>query len=166
MNSKQLLTNVASISNLLFEKEEAHVTRSEYGMITRNAELGNSSDGFRYLGRIYTQLTGAARNRGQFDPLHTKLEADMNSLQIHREVIKADRDWIKQALMMVLRECHSYQDMRDALPNGLKEIVPELAGLSRTRKEAYTLLDNPRSYNYYIRLRDKMEYYIATRLLY
>jgi hypothetical protein len=56
--------------------------------------------------------------------------------------------------------------MRDALPNALKEFIPGAQRLERTRPEAFTLQDNPRAYSQYMKLREKIEFYIATRLLY
>jgi len=80
--------------------------------------------------------------------------------------MQADKERIRQALTLVLRDCRSFQDMRDALPNALKDFIPGSNRLERTRPEAYTLEDNPRAHAQYMKLREKIEFYIAARLLY
>ena len=50
--------------------------------------------------------------------------------------------------------------------NAVKDLVPAIARLERSRPEAYTLAENPRSYNQYMKLREKIDFYVASRLLY
>lgn len=150
----------------LFEREEAQLTRREHAMVAKNTQLGGSTDGFRHMGAIYTQLTGTARRRGSYGRLDPSLAPEIDVLISERKVLAEDKDRIRQALTLILRDCQSLQDMRDALPNGVKNFFPELAHMERTRPEAFTLADNPRSYTQYMKLREKIEFYVATQLLY
>jgi hypothetical protein len=111
-------------------------------------------------------LTGAARSRGNYSRLDPSLCDEMDAIVKERETVIRDKDRVKQALSMVLRDCYSRQDMRDALPNGLAAIIPACQGLERQRPEAFTLADNERSYKQYMNLREKIEFYVASRLLY
>ncbi|RRY03842.1 hypothetical protein [Brucella anthropi] len=165
-NSRRLFDNVKSIVGLLFEKEEQQLVRRELEMVSKNAALGGSPDGFRHLGMIYSHLSGRARTMGQYKSLHPSLVPEMGTISTERKVLDADRAKTTQALSLVLKDAKSFQDMRDALPNCLKDIVPELRDYERTRPEAFTLADNPRSYNQYNKLKDKIDYYAAARLLY
>jgi hypothetical protein len=135
-------------------------------MITSNAMQGGSPDGFRHMGLVHTHLTGAARSRGNYGKLQSELVPQMDALAVERKIMTDDRDRISQALFLVLRGCQSAQDVRDALPNSLKDLMPQLKGLERTRPEAFTLADNPRSYTQYMKLREKIDFYVAARLLY
>lgn len=166
MSGVTLFHNVNAIIKALFDREEANITKREQALMTKHTSLGGSMDGFRYRGVIYTMLTGAGRQRGTFTPLKSELVADMDLIRSDRDILNEDRDRIRQALFLVLKKAHSYQEIRDALPNCVKDVVPQIAGLERTRPEAWTLADNPRSYTQYMKLREKLEFYAVSRLLY
>lgn len=166
MSDTRLFDNITAIIKFLFDREEANLAQREVAVMNKHAIDGGSKDGFRYMGKIYTQLNRQSRVRGTFDRLHPSLVPEMGAIQTDRKIVEADKDRIKQALALVLRDTRSHQDMRDALPNCLKDLIPECQRLERTREEAYTLRDNPRAYSQYMMLRDKIEFYVASRLLY
>ena len=118
------------------------------------------------MGAAYTELTGVARTRATLTRLHSELADEMNDLLEERKTISFDKDRVRQALFLVLRDCVSWQDIRDALPNGLKALIPECANLERTRKEAFTIDGNARAHSQYMHLRDKIEFYTVSQLLY
>lgn len=165
-DSRRLFKNINLIMFKLFEAEEKHLQDRELDMVSRNIALGGTPDGFRHMGKIYSHLTGRSRVMGQYGPLKPALVREMSSISTDRIVLDADKDRIKQALNLVLKDTVTLQDMRDALPNCLKDVVPELKDLERTRSEAFTLADNPRAYNQYNKIKDKIDYYAAARLLY
>jgi hypothetical protein len=166
MDPNRLYQNINAIMKFLFDREEAHLARRETDIITHHAMLGGSRDGFRHMGRIYSPITGAGRPRGVYDRLHPSLVPEMGSITTARKILELDRSRIQQALFLVLKDARTNQDMRDALPNCLRDLIPACKGLERTREEAYTLRDNPRAYSQYMMLRDKIEFYVAARLLY
>lgn len=162
-----LFNTITSLMVFLFDREEANLVKREEALIEKNMFLSpGSSDGFRYMGIIYSRLQGNARRLGKFPSLHHSLTGEMGTIDTERKVIQADKARIKQALTLVLRNVHSFQDMRDALPNCMKDLVAGCRGLERTRPEAYTLADNRLSYTQYMAIREKIEFYTATRLLY
>ena len=57
----------------------------------------------------------------------------------------ADREQmqIKQGIYSLLTGCQFDHDVRDALPEAIVCMFPELANIPRTRPEAYSILDNP-----------------------
>ncbi|TIN00984.1 MAG: hypothetical protein E5Y34_11045 [Mesorhizobium sp.] len=165
MGSNHLFHNVTFLLNLLFEREEAQLHKREVAMITKNTSLGGTPDGFRHLGMTYTLIAGH-RGRANFGRLNQDLVSEMTEITDERQATQNEKDRIKQAFTMVLRDCHDYQDMRDALPNCVQDLIPECRTLERTRPEAFTIADNPRSYTQYMKLREKIEFYVASRLLY
>jgi hypothetical protein len=164
--STRLFETVTELLKALFDREEAQIKKREQAMLARHIQTGGSTDGFRHLGLVYSDLAGYSRRMGKYDRLHQSLVPEMSAILTDQKMVAADRDRIKQALAMVLRHCHSFQDMRDALPNCMKDLIPEIRNLDRTRPEAYTLEDNRRSYTQYMALREKIEFYVASRLLY
>ncbi|ESX17861.1 hypothetical protein X766_15755 [Mesorhizobium sp. LSJC255A00] len=162
----RLFNTVTALLNILFEKEEAQITKRTNKMIAKNISLGGSGDGFRHMGEVYSELSGVGRRRGNYSMLNQRLVGEMDAILAERKAFRNERDRIRQAFTMVLRDCRTFQDMRDALPNCVKDLIPECRHLERTRPEAFTLADNPRSYTQYMQLREKIEFYVASRLLY
>ncbi|RUX60183.1 hypothetical protein [Mesorhizobium sp. M7A.F.Ca.CA.002.12.1.1] len=162
----RLFNTVMTILNLLFEREEEQLTKRALKMVPRNIALGGSTDGFRHMGVIYSELSGGMRRQGKYLPVHRSLSGEMDAIVAERKAMEYEKDRIRQAFTLVLRGCQTFQDMRDALPNCVKDLIPECRHLERTREEAFTLADNPRSYTQYMQLREKIEFYVASRLLY
>src|SRR5690606_14141496 len=136
-------------------KEEEHLKKREHALISRNAALGGSADGFRHMGVAYCDLTGAARSRANLPRLHSSLVGELDAIRDERKTLAYEKDRTRQALAMVLKDCVDWQDIRDALPNGLEGFLPETKSLERTREEAFTLKDDPRAHDQYMRLKDK-----------
>lgn len=157
---------IRDLLSLLFDKEQENIDKQERALIDQHIAQGGSQDGFRYMGRIYSHLTGRLRSMGQYDQLKPDLVPKISDLDTEREILKRDRERISQALALVLRGCVNWQDIRDALPNGLHEFMEPCRNMERTRPEAWTLKDDPRAHRQYMKLRDKIDYYLATRLLY
>lgn len=153
------------ILDKLLKKESNYLDKRQRDLISRNVSLGGSPDGFKYLGELYSELVGAARTKTNAGPLHADLVQEMESLRKEKAALQLDRNRVGQALAMVLQYCISGQDVRDALPNGLKDFIPHIANLDRTREEAFTLKGNPRAYQQYMKLREKLQYYIASHLI-
>ena len=118
------------------------------------------------MGVVYSDLTGAARGRSSCPPLHQSLVPEMRAILEERQTLERERLQVGQAFTLVLRGCHSFQDIRDALPNGMHELIEGCKMLPRTREEGFTLADNERAQRQYQKLRDKVEFYMASKLLY
>lgn len=149
----------------LFDREEVRLDKRTQDLVAKHRECQGSPDGFRHLGLIYSSLT-SGRSRGTYDRLHQSLVPELEQILEERRIVDEDRVRIRQAIAMATRDCHSPQDMRDALPNALTDVFPGISKLERTRPEAYTLAENPKSYTQYMKLREKIEFYVAARLLY
>lgn len=166
MAGNELFDLVTNILNYLFDAENNQLNSRQMALVPRHAALGRSQDGFRYQSSVYTHLSGQSKKMGTYDSLHPSLVPEMDLIVSERSTNQAERARIRQALFLALKDTSSFQDIRDALPNCLQDLVPVCRGLERTREEAYTLAHNPRAYYQYMQLREKIEFYVATRLLY
>jgi hypothetical protein len=158
--------NVNILLKALFEREEVFLRKREVSMIDKYTQGGGKPDGFRHMGVIYSLLQSGDKARGVYGCLPVGMIPEMDQILAEQATLASDKERIRQALTLVLRSCHTFQDMRDALPNALREYIPGAQRLDRTRPEAFTLKDNPRAYSQYMKLREKIEFYVATRLLY
>lgn len=166
MASSHLYNTITTILAALFEHEEKHLRNRSDAILERHIAKGGSKDGFRHMGMIVTKLTGSSLPRGTFDRLHESLMPEMDTLRTEKKQLETDKALIQQTLALVLKDAHTPQDIRDALPNCVQDIIPICRGLQRSRPEGYTLLDNPRALSQYMRTRDRIEFHIGTRLLY
>jgi hypothetical protein len=158
--------NVNILLKALFEREEIFLRKREVSMIDKYVTGGGKPDGFRHLGIIYSLLQAGDKARGTYGCLPVEMIPEMDQILAEQAILAADKERIRQALTLVLRDCKTFQDMRDVLPNALREYIPGAQKLDRTRPEAFTLRENPRAYSQYMKLREKIEFYVATRLLY
>lgn len=161
------LTDVINLlEGHIFSSELKRLRKNEIELVHRNQKLSGRMDGFWYKGALYSDLDPMLKQRGTKGSLHPSLlEAVENHFRDEAEV-SFDRVRVKQALALILRDCRTFQDIRDALPNSLKDVIPMVAKLERTREEAYTVKNDPRAYKQYLKLRDKIEFYNAAKLLY
>jgi hypothetical protein len=138
-------------------------------MNTKNKRLNDTKiDGFIHRGIYYIPkdavwIRVAKQSK---TALHLSLIGEMESFLKDRQRVEDDRKLISQVLFNLLSPCRSNQDIRNALPNCLVSVMPELAKLPRTDSEAYTLQDNPRALRQYEMALLKMEVFVATQLLY
>lgn len=166
MEPSKTFNNIQTILGFMFDREEAQLSKREKALVDRHIRLEGNKDGFRYLGLIYSHLQGRTRKQGKYSPLNPELVPELELILSERKVIADDKDSIRQALYLVLRDTVTYQDIRDALPNCLHQLIPECRNLPRTREEAFTIRGNERAFSQYIKIRDKIELYVAARLLY
>jgi uncharacterized membrane protein YqiK len=166
MPGSPLFATVTFLLKTLFEREEAYLLKRQNQMIVKNQSLGGTPDGFRHNGIIYSQLVGRMRAMGVYKSLHASLDAEMMSIVNDQKIVAYDKERIKMAFVLVLRAAKTFQDIRDALPNTVAELIPECRHLERCRPEAFTLADNPKSYTQYMTRREKVDFYVAARLLY
>jgi hypothetical protein len=154
----------------IFKSETRRLAKREISFVTENASLGGPADGFYFRGRLFSDLAPHLRAKGQKGNLHTSLISAVHEYLQDEKTTLFDKGRVQQALVVILKDCKSAQDVFDAVPNTLHEAVrsllPETRDLTRTREEAWTVLDNPRAYQQYLKLREKIEFYNIAKLLY
>jgi hypothetical protein len=160
-----IFTKMNEIVGALLMKDLQALRNRELEIIRLNESYTQGIyDGFRYHGKVYTNVAGNGRGLGKFAQLHSDLVPMMDQILKDRIATESDRQWIRQCLGIVLQGCHNDQDIRDALPNFLKDIAG-VSHLQRTREEAWTLDKNPKLKEQYMSHREKMGFYIDARLL-
>jgi hypothetical protein len=157
---------IQHLENFIFGAELRRLRRVEVELVSQNKKLSGLSDGFFYKEVLYSDLDPSIRSRGTKGNLHPSLIPQAEAHYQDEKTIAFDRIRVKQALALLLRDCRSLQDVRDALPKSLRDGYFPIQALERTREEGFTVKDNPRAYRQYLKLRDKIEFYNASKLLY
>ena len=151
----------------LFSTEMQRLRKRELQIVVENRKLsGSQFDGFFYQGRYYTDLDKSIASKGIKSGLHLSLAPSMEAHVRDEKEVKNDTHRVKQALALLLKDARTAQDLRDALPDQLAEMIDQIKSMPRMRPEGFTLMTDPRKYEQYRKLREKIEFYTATRLLY
>lgn len=156
---------ILHISNYLFSKDQDRLKKQMVQLVKRNHECGGSPDGFIFDGFYYSNLDPRLRKKGQKGSLDPSLYETVRAYKNELVRIKRDQELVNQGLSLVLLNCKTWQDVRDALPDEMAELVPELKSYSRTREEAFTILNNERAMRQYLELRPLMIIYLMARLV-
>jgi hypothetical protein len=77
-----------------------------------------------------------------------------------KEAVDWDSKAFWQMLYNLLHSCSSWQEVRDALPDFIVEMVPNIKDLPRQDQEAWTLTDE-RTKRQWAKVREKMEFYVT-----
>lgn len=161
---------VKDLVDQIFVGESRRLSATVTGLIAENHKLGGAGDWFQYQGRLFRNDEITHHVAGQQGRLHTSLFASVDEHMKDLNQIELDKRWVHQALVILLRDCSSLQDIVDALPNSLHSALAACREgaktLKRSREEAWSLQDNPRALSQYNKLRDKMEFYNIARLVY
>lgn len=163
----QISKMINGLANQLFISEFKRIKKQELLIVTENRKLSdNKFDGFFYQGTFYTDLDKSIAHKGIKSGLSSSLVPKMEALVQDRKVVEFDQARVKQALLLILKPCRTAQDIRDALPNQLAEMVDQFKGMRRERPEGFTVMDDPRKLQQYEMLREKIEFYSVTKLFY
>jgi hypothetical protein len=154
----------------LFKAEERRLNSIIVSLNARHKELyGINLDGFIYRGEKFIPKLETITIAGKGQPtkvLHHALNDDMEEFLRDLTNVKTHENSIKQVLFGLLVPCKSPQDMRDALPECLVGLIPELQAIPRTREPAYTIAHDERAVRQYEKALPKIEMYSISRLLY
>jgi hypothetical protein len=151
----------------LKDAELKYIKQRKQDLVRKNTELGGSPDGFRHCGWIYSNLDMRQRSMGNYKPVNDELRPEVVKLEKEEQELDGEMDRIKQGIYLVLRGCDNKQEAFDALPNCLHDLLPKehFGGLERTMPEAWTLIEGSDDMAAYQRIREKIDYYVASRLI-
>ena len=105
----------------------------------KNFVFTQNREGFIFGQTFYTSLPSKSIRTATKVPLDSSLYEDALSLVEASRELSQDTQRLRQGLTVVLRDYMNLQDVRDALPNFVRMVLPQLNHLDRTRKVAYTL---------------------------
>lgn len=165
-------TILAKIDESLFVAEERRLKAAIDALVVANNELqGQALMGFFYNGDYYIHSKAVHNiklsHHGMVKPtLHMSLNHQMILHLRDRVAVKLDRDQIKQILYKLTYQCLSLQEVRDALPECLVSLVPELSKLRREKRQGMFFFGDQRTERQFLMLLPKMELYAVSRFLY
>ena len=167
INSTQINEIIKALTSALFMAETKRLKKRELELVAENRSLSSKHyDGFFYQGQFYTDLDRSIASKGIKASLHPSLVPSMERHIKDKKEVEFDRLRVKQALALLLKDVRTAQDLRDALPNQLAEMIDQIKGMERSRPEGFTLMTDQRKIKQYQKLREKIEFYTAARLLY
>ena len=167
INSAQINQIIRALTDALFSAEIKRLRKKELELVAENRSLSSEHyGGFFYQGQFYTDLDRSLAAKGIKASLHPSLVPSMMQHTKDKKEVEFDRLRVKQALALLLKDVRTVQDLRDALPNQLAEMIDQIKGMERSRPEGFTLMTDSRKIKQYQKLREKIEFYTAARLLY
>lgn len=136
----------------------------------QNREITRSGhEGFMFMGDEFVPLNARTlRSKGvPAVMLDSSLHARMSGFIADRTTLKNDRHQIKQVLFKLSWQATTAQEVRDALPECVVRLSPEtFLNLPRCMNEGFLTRTDERATAQYLKVKPKIEYYAATRLLF
>ena len=165
-HGSELNTLIELVLESLFGNEDRRLDRLvEILNRENNVKLGHQATGFLVMGRYFKPKDApATRDR---EILHMDLLDKGLGFLADIDRVAADRQRVKQTLYLMLRSCKTEQDLRDALPDCLQTMIGQsIRNLPRTRPEGYTIIDNERAHRQFLEIKETIEFYSVSGLLY
>jgi hypothetical protein len=165
------MVNSSPIVQELFIPELRRLDEMLNTVITRNGETHAvyDSSGFMYQGEFYLSTKSSklpmAGNRLM---LADHLLPDMQEYLYQVSKLMLEVNMVNQMVFRLVQGCKCYQDVRDALPDCLITLdkTGNLIPLTRTRKAAFTLVDDAMCRRQYEKVLPIIEYYSGTHLIF
>lgn len=157
---------VTILNQVLFEKDLQILDEQLKDLIEENHSLGRPKEGFLLGGAFHTQTAPKLLRGIEKKLIHPSL------LPKGREYINAcnrlqtERQRLNQGLTLLLQSCRTMQDVRDALPDTVVSLLPEVSKLSRFRGEAWAFQDRPLQLHQHKEIQALLDFYVANRILY
>lgn len=157
---------VAAFMDALFQSEANRIEQSIERLDRENRDIRGSAEwGFMWQGQRFVPKSSPYRVI-KVPALAFELRHSGNFLLKDIKQVDEDRQMISQVMHLLIIDCVTEQDYRDALPDSLVELSPKLQALSRTREAGYTISSNERSMRQFHKMLEKIDFYAATRLMY
>lgn len=164
---------IKAIIERLFQPEDRRINMMIEELNNRNSAIkGKQLFGFRHLGDVYIpescrQQVAALRKQQVLPSLAFELMNEASDVLVDVKKVNLDKDQIKQILFKLLYSATTLQDIRDALPECLVPLVPEIAKLSRYNDDPTWFIRNDhRALRQYEKILPKIELYAMTRMIY
>lgn len=159
---------VDALVHKLFEAEHRRLDKIIQELVETNSRLKGSTcygfmyQGIRYIPQVHMNKLGMLKG---LPNLHFTLGSQVMVFISDANKIKNDFTRIKQLLVYLVRNAHSVQDLRDALPECIVALT-NFKSLNRTVADPIDLIDDPHQRETYNKLLPIIEMYSVTCLLY
>ncbi len=168
MRLQRGLELIGELVKALFEAEERRIDKAIEDLDRSNREVkGHQKHGFMFQGRVFVAKNAPyQRSDAGTVSLAFELHKKGNFLVKDIRTVDDDKKMIEQITYLLIQDCGSIQDLRDALPESMVNLSDELMKYPRLNQEGYTLSGNERAVRQFNKLKDKIDFYTATRLIY
>ena len=158
---------IDQIIKTLFEPEQRRIQSWTDRLCKQNQEYHPQCQMFFWQGHFFRQ----SNIRGMIPkekrkPLHSSLCDEADMLIKDRTIVEDDKAFVRQAIFRLLEPCQDTQDIRDALPECLVDIVRWQTSMVRTREAAFTIQNDPRALRDFEKMLPKIEVYTTARMIY
>lgn len=151
----------------LTEKDKSRLDGHLNMLIEKNHSLGGQPHGFLFQGQFFTNLPKKARPSAVKKLAQPQIHAEAKAFCEEITLVENETKRMTQGLHLLLRDCVSDQDVRDALPDTAKLVLPnEIAMLPRFREPAWPFKDKPLHMHNYHLIEELLNFYAANQILY
>lgn len=150
----------------LLKKDYQRIEHRVGELVEANKALGGSPDGYLYFGEFWSNLPIKQRKAADKRILHPSLQPEGKRIYDDRKMLVAEHKRLNQGLHMLLRDCHTAQDTRDALPDLATAILPGLSDIPRTRPEGWPFKGKALHQHTHDRIVEIFGFYAANQILY
>lgn len=164
--SSYLYSFIEHIIIVLLKKDHDRLDHILKGFIEENYSLGGIKEGFLLEGKFHTLLPPKQQFAVEKRMLHPRLHAEVREYLAECRLILTEAKTIQQGLSLLVKPCKSPQDLRDALPEDIVDLIPDLRRLTRQRPEAWCLEGSEFQKHQYSAVKDKLMFYITNQMLY
>ncbi len=154
------------LTDKLAAKDYTRLNGVLQNLIEENQALGGPNVGFLFHGEFHSNLPIRQRAAAPKQHIHASLMPAASQYVLEKRQLATDLKRIGHGLSIVLMPCKTTQDVRDALPDLVKDMVPDLKDLSRTRPEAFTIAGETFKMVDYKVTEDLIAFYVANQILY
>lgn len=149
---------------ILEKGERARLDKMSTKIANEALELMPNAKGFFYKGMQFMPETGVI-SRGHLSTLPQQFRPKAEIIIEQSGLINSDMARIGLGLSILLINTKSWQDIRDAVYEGLAEIHPVLKAQPRKRPEMYLLPDHSKAREQYLEVRPLIEQYCVMRMI-
>lgn len=166
-------SNADAIIKKLFEPEERRIQGIVDELFLANKAIKKQDQiyGFMHMGKRYlpTQFLAvkSAMHKQLLPSLAFELLEQANAFQADVSKVEADKAQIRQAIVLLIEQTNGGQELRDALPDCIVNLFPQLAQIRRLIQDfTWLIRSNPYAIASVEKALPKMEFYAATHLIY
>jgi hypothetical protein len=154
------------IITTLLKKDYTRLDLILEGFLEQNYMLGGIKEGFLLEGKFHTLLPSKQQFVIEKRMLHPRLHGEVREYLAERRLIEVEAKTIQQGLSLLVKPCKSTQDLRDALPEDIVDLVPQFRSMTRQRPEAWCLEGSEFQKHQYGTVKEKLMFYITNQMLY
>ena len=167
MERSHLVRLSAHIIKRMFEAETRRLYQAMCTLDAKNREiLGIAIPGFMIQGRVFIPNPVRGQKLVKVPSLSFLLQKEGQAFMKDREAIDFDRKQIEQMLHILLMPCLDLQEVRDQLPEAVASLLTDCPFTRKSQTPGYLIKSDERAYKQFLAMVPKMEFYVATRLLY